>query len=297
MGIRMKKLFLTLLILTLTTKILESKDLNHKSVLGDWNIVDKNYQVLGKIRIQEVSDSIEIYKEDSFGNFLKETTFSKIPIKSGPKGIEFENKMIKVNGRDTTRTLETFSFTNGKNNSFDCWYFIQSNVPVNHEDWTSYTTNYWGGKVEKNKLITEVNETKNGNDFSMNDITGVNWKLTSQDGQKGEVKFSIKNDTLYVTLKNKETKNKWKTQSTQMTTENMNSFENEIKFDKTRLSEGSIQETEEENKYIVTEDITFSKLDHNHFRVVYGYFMRPMKITEDNKYNQSTTKKISEIKK
>jgi hypothetical protein len=286
---------LILFTMIFTTNILVSKDLNYKSIIGDWNIVDKNYEVTGKIRIQELTDSIEVYKEDSFGNFIKQTTFSKIPVKSGPKGIEFENKLIKVEGIDTTRNLETIRFTNSKKNSFDCWYFKEMNVPVNHEDWSGYTTNYWGGIVEKNKLTIEVNENINGNEFSMNDITGVTWKVTSQDGQKGEVKFTIKNDTLYVTLKNKQTKNKWNTQSTQMTTKNMNSYDNEIIFDKTRLSEGSIQETEEENKYIVTEDITFSKLDRNHYRVIYGYFMRPMKITEDNRFNQSTNKKVSEI--
>jgi hypothetical protein len=136
------------------------------------------------------------------------------------------------------------------------------------------------------------------NDFTMNNILGVKWKVTSEDGKKGDVKFTIKNDTLYITLKNRDdTKNKWITRSTQMTCKSSLSNNNEIRFDKSRTSGSSNEETNEENIYITTEDITFSKMDNNFFKVSFGNSMKPMKITENNRYNQSNWKKVSLLRK
>ena len=136
------------------------------------------------------------------------------------------------------------------------------------------------------------------NDFTMNNILGVKWKLTSEDGKKGEVKFTIKNDTLYITLKNRDdTKNKWITRSTQMTCKSSLSNNNEIRFDKSRTSGSSNEETNEENIYITTEDITFSKMDNNFIKVSFGNSMKPMKITENNRFNQSNWKKVSLLSK
>ena len=57
------------------------------------------------------------------------------------------------------------------------------------------------------------------NEFTMNNILGVKWKLTSEKGEKGEVKYTMVKDTLYVTLKGfKFTKGKSKTFSTELTT-------------------------------------------------------------------------------
>ena len=136
------------------------------------------------------------------------------------------------------------------------------------------------------------------NDFTMNNILGVKWKLTSEDGKKGEVKFTIKNDTLYITLKNRDdTKNKWITRSTQMTCKSSLSNNNEIRFEKTETRDSSNEETNEENIYITTEDITFSKIDNNFFKVSYGRSEKPMKITENNRFNQYNSNKVSVIRK
>lgn len=295
-GITMINLVFTLITMIFTTNILICKDLNYKSVIGDWNMVDENFQVIGKIRIQEVSDSIDIYKEDSFGNYNKFTSFSKIPVKSGPKGIEFESKWIKVDGRDTTRNLETIKFT-VKKNSFDCWYFVERNVPVNHQDWSSYSNNYWGGIIVKDKLNSEEIQTKNGNNFSMNNILGIKWKITTQDGQKGEVKFSMVMDTLYMTFKGKETKGKWITKSTELTTRSVVSMDNEIRFEKIKLSDSLSQETDEEKVYQTTDFMIISKVSKDIYRLVNGHQMRPLKLTENNRFNVLNSSKVSEIRK
>jgi hypothetical protein len=140
------------------------------------------------------------------------------------------------------------------------------------------------------------------NDFTMNNILGVKWKVTSEKGEKGgkkgELIFTMKKDTLYTTFKNKEdTKNKWIIHSTQMTYNSSSSNNNEIRFDKTESSGGSNEETNEENIYITTEDITFSKIDNNIFRLSVGYSRRPLKITENNRFNQSNTKTVSVLRK
>jgi hypothetical protein len=136
------------------------------------------------------------------------------------------------------------------------------------------------------------------NDFTMNNILGVKWKVTSEDGKNGEVKFTIKKDTLYITLKNKEdTKNKWITRSTQMTYKSSLSNKSEIRFEKTETRYSSKEETNEENIYITIEDITFSKIDNNLFKVSFGNSEKPMKITEKNKFNQYNWKKVIVLSK
>ena len=132
------------------------------------------------------------------------------------------------------------------------------------------------------------------NEFTMNNILGVKWKVTSEKGEKGEVKFTMVKDTLYVTLKNRDdTKNKWIKYSTQMTCKSSLSNNNEIRFEKTETRDS----TNEENIYITTEDITFSKIDNNFFKMSYSNSTKPMKITENNRFNQSNRKKVSLLRK
>lgn len=166
----MINLLLTLFTMIFTSNILVCQVHNYKSILGDWNVVDDNHEVMGKIKIQEVTDSIEVYKEDESGNFIKQTTFSNIPVKVYKEdefgnfigqttfsnipvksgfGLEYENKLNKVNGSDTTRNHETILFTISKENSVDCLYLKYVNIPVNHNDRSGYYSYHWGGTLEK----------------------------------------------------------------------------------------------------------------------------------------------------
>ena len=146
-------------------------------------------------------------------------------------------------------------------------------------------------------LFTSPITNCGGNDFSMNNILGIKWKITTQDGQKGEVKFSMIKDTLYMTVKGKFTKGKWITRSTELTTRSVVSMDNEIRFEKIKLSDSLSQETDEENIYQTTDFITFSKVNNNQYRFVDGYQMRPLKLTENNRFNVLNTSKVSELRK
>jgi len=74
-------------------------------------------------------------------------------------------------------------------------------------------------------------------------------------------------------------------------------MDNEIRFEKIKLSDSLSQETDEENIYQTTDFITFSKVNNNQYRFVDGYQMRPLKLTENNRFNVLNTSKVSELRK
>ena len=136
------------------------------------------------------------------------------------------------------------------------------------------------------------------NEFTMNNILGVKWKLTSEKGEKGEVKYTMVKDTLYVTLKGfKFTKGKSKTFSTELTTRSIVSMDNEIRFEKTKLLDSLTQETDEENIYQDTNFMIFSKVSKDVYRLVYGHQSRPLKLTQNNRFNVLNSSNMSELRK
>jgi hypothetical protein len=135
------------------------------------------------------------------------------------------------------------------------------------------------------------------NEFTFTELLDVKWKVTTQDGKKGEVKFNLKNGLLQVSLKGKETKGKWITKSTEQSTMSLISVDNHIRFEKRKLLDSSSIETNEENIYQTTDFMIFSKVNKNHFRMITGHEMGPLKLTQDNRWNVSRSSEIIEIKK
>ena len=135
------------------------------------------------------------------------------------------------------------------------------------------------------------------NEFTFTELLDVKWKVTTQDGKKGEVKFNLKNGLLQVSLKGEETKGKWITKSTEQSTMSLISVDNQIRFEKRKLLDSSSIETNEENIYQTTDFMIFSKVNKNHFRMITGHEMGPLKLTQDNRWNVSRSSEIIEIKK
>lgn len=135
------------------------------------------------------------------------------------------------------------------------------------------------------------------NEFNFTELLNVKWKVTTQDGQKGEVKFNLKNGLLQVSLKGKDTKGKWKTQTTEMSSMSLISVDNQIKFEKRKLIDSSSTETNEEYIYQNTEYMVFTKIKNKHFRLITGHEMGPLKLTQNNRWNVSSSSVMSELKK
>jgi hypothetical protein len=135
------------------------------------------------------------------------------------------------------------------------------------------------------------------NEFTFTELLDVKWKVTSQDGKVGEVKFHLKNDILQLSFKGKETKGKWKTKSTEMSSRSLLSVDNKIRFEKRKLNDSSSTETNEENIYQTTDYMIFSKVSKNHYRIIDGYEMGPLILTENNRFNVLRSSKMIEIKK
>lgn len=135
------------------------------------------------------------------------------------------------------------------------------------------------------------------NEFTFTELLDVKWKVTSQDGKVGEVKFKLKNDILQLSFKGKETKGKWKTQSTEMSSRTLLSVDNKIRFEKRKLNDSSSTETNEEYIYQTTDYMIFSKVAKNHYRMINGYEMGPLKLTENNRFNVLRSSKMIELKR
>jgi hypothetical protein len=107
----------------------------------------------------------------------------------------------------------------------------------------------------------------------------------------------LKNDILQLSFKGKETKGKWKTKSTEMSSRSLLSVDNKIRFEKRKLNDSSSTETNEENIYQTTDYMIFSKVSKNHYRIIDGYEMGPLILTENNRFNVLRSSKMIEIKK